>query len=160
MKLLLIYFPTATKRDVTWKMLGSGADETPCIPLLKLSTISLVVPSVLHLLQRLSHIKFRLHCEQYKRFKTRESSREMRAIYDINPRYKMKFHTCMQRWRTVCFVDTLSNCIVKFSFRVFQKFLTLIKLHKVWCFCYKMCIVHLWRYEAGFICIVSLSIFT
>lgn len=29
-----------------------------------------VVPSVLHLLQRLSHIKFRLRGEQYKGFKT------------------------------------------------------------------------------------------
>lgn len=104
MKLLLIYFPTTTKRDVTWKMLENGVDEAPAF-LGWNSTISRVVLSVLHLLQRLSRIKF-LQCEQYKWFKIHKSSREIRVIYSINLEYEMKFYTRMQRGRPFCFLDT------------------------------------------------------
>lgn len=60
-----------------------------------------VVPSVLHLLQRLSHIQFRLRGEQYKRFETWKRRGEKRAIYDINPGYKTKFYACMQPARRI-----------------------------------------------------------
>jgi hypothetical protein len=77
-------------------------------------TVLRVVLSVLHSLQCLSHIKFRLRGEQHKRFKTWRSAGEMGPIYDVNPRYKTEFHAHMQQCETFCIVHTL---IALFKFR-------------------------------------------